>query len=230
MTYNIPKQFENVLKELAPSLPDNYTYDELVNAVYTSFFAFWTPSKLTAAMAADLEKFILHYFMLRRIGVPNEKKWIEIFRNQWRTLIPYYERLLETQEKETNYFSNPIRTADITRSGSNSKSGSGSNTQTTSSSELNKYLDTPQNDLSALELNRYLTDVRQISDSGSLTGSNSDTEEGEFSETRTGYDGKSPVELLQIYRESFLRIYEDLAAELNQVFYNIVVFEDYDEE
>ena len=227
MICKAPEQFEKVLKTYAGTLPDNYDYDALVNGAYAAFFAFWTPSVLSTAAAVDLEKFILHYFILRRIGVPNVKKWTEIFRNKWRSIIPYYERILETMVNESEYFSNPISTSDTTRSGSNSESGSGANSQTTSSSELNKYLDTPQGAVSSIE--NYLTDVRQISDSGSSSGTNSNEKEGEFSETKTGYDGRSPAELLQAYRETFLRTYEDIAAEMNETFYNIVDFEDYDE-
>lgn len=226
MIYNVPETFENVLKTYSTNLPVNYTYDDLVNAAYQSFFAFWTPSLISSTGANELEKYILHYFVLRRIGVTDVKKWTEIFRNKWRTIIPYYEKILETEEKESDYFSNPISTSDSTRSGSNSKSGSGANSQSTSSSELNKYLDTPQGSINSID--NYLTDVRQISDSGSSSGTNSNEEEGEFEERKTGYDGRSPAELLQTYRETFLRTFEAIADELNECFYNIVEFEDYE--
>lgn len=227
MIYNTPETFENVLKKYATNLPDNYDYDTLVNSAYAAFFAFWTPSVLSSAVATDLEKFVCHYFILRRIGVPNEKKWIEIFRNKWRSVIPYFENVLETEANRTSYFTNPISTADMTRSGSNSESGSGSNSQSSSSSETNKYLDTPQGNVTIP--NNYITDIREIADSGSMSGQNSNSKEGEFSETKTGYDGKSPSELLKEYRETFLRTYEEIAAELNETFYNLVEFEDYEE-
>lgn len=221
----IPESLTDVLKTFASSSVSKTDYDALVNASYASFFSFYTPKIITSSMASDLEKFVLHFFILRRIGCGNRAKWLEMFRNKWRSIIPYYERLLETQENESNYFSNPITNNDVTRTGSNNKRGNANG------SETNRYLDTPQGNASriwetdgqgGLKLNdTYLTDIRGI------TNSTNNTERGSYNEHKTGFEGKSPVELMKDYRDSFMRIYEAITAELEEVFFNLVELDDF---
>lgn len=221
----IPEEFTKTLKTFASSSVSETDYDALINASFANFFSFYTPDVITSTMATDLEKFVLHFFILRRIGCGNRSKWVEMFRNKWRSIIPYYERLLETQENESNYFTNPITNNDVTRDGWNNKDGNASGTET------NRYLDTPQGDASRvwetdgqghLKLNdTYLTDVRGIS-SGTTNHEN-----GSFHETKTGFEGKSPVELMEEYRNSFLRIYEAITGELEEVFFNIAELDDF---
>ena len=221
----IPEEFKDVLRSYATNLPANYDYDTLVNSAYANFFSFYTPVKITSEVATDLEKFVLHYFILRRVGCGNRSKWVEMFRNKWRNIIPYYERILETTVNEANYIDDPITTSGYSRVGSNKGSAN------ENSSETNRYLDTPQGNASHIwEINAqgqpvlndtYLTDVRGI------TNSSSRTDKGSFNEKKTGYDGKSPSELLQEYRDTFLKTYTDIVTDLDEVFFNMVELDDF---
>ena len=221
----IPEEFVDTLETFTSSSVSRTDYDGLVNASVTNFFSFYTPVKITAAMAADLEKFVLHYFILRRIGCGNRSKWVQMFRNKWRSIIPYYERLLETQENESNYFTDPISTGKWRRE------GEGNDHANESGKETNRFLDTPQGNASRIwesdgqggvRLNdTYLTDIRGITDSRARTAGN------DFWETKSGYEGKSPVELMKEYRDSFMRIYEDIAAELEELFFSLAELEDF---
>ena len=372
---NIPPTLAEVLADIGHVSADA-EFDDIVNAAYASFFAFYTPKKITSAMAQDLEKFVLNYFIMRRVGSGNIRKWRQMFRNKWNSIMPYYERLLETQENETNYFSNPILNVDViknqewtgtkdsqedtthnadtefntrrvedeteqathdtdeekskshsgsdskthdenyskTHSGTDSKSHDETDSKTHSGSfseqehetEINRYLDTPQSNANRvwetdsqgnLKLSDYyLTDIRGITNDRTKSGSDQYTESGtdnyteagtnSYTETGTdyygetgtdtysdaetvdrdesmstdrdktttgtdttdldetgqkiydedtshsqtddalGYEGVSPVDLLLKYRESFLRIYEDIVNELTEVFYNLVEVDD----
>lgn len=233
--FDIPATLEEVLQDIGGTTSDDY--DEIVNASYSAFFSFYTPVKLTTAMATDLEKFILHYFILRRIGCNNVQKWKQMFRNKWCAIIPYYERLLETQDNESHYFTDPIKNSGTYKEGATAKDVTSSGSASGSSNEINRYLDTPQGDASRvwsvdsqghIVLNdTYLTDIRAINDNNSSTRSDTGEELGTYNETRNGFDGVSPAELLLKYRELFLRIYEDIANELEECFYNLVEFEDF---
>ena len=268
---NIPPLFSEVLAQVGGVSPEA-DFDDIVNASCASFFSFYTPRKLTTAQAERLEKFILHFYIMRRVGSGNVKKFKQIFRNRWNAIIDYYERLIETQENETDYFLDPIENAHIT----NTVNGSGTvdttegttrnadtdfttsrtENESGSSSEINRYSDTPQGDSSDIwetytdeqgnvhvRMNEiYLTDVRGITSSSSRNLSMSGHDITDYDETgsktvdtdtthletgnKTGFEGVSPAELMQKYRETFLRIYEDFVAEFEQCFYNIVEVDD----
>lgn len=392
---NIPPLFSEVLAEIGGVSPAA-DFDEIIEAARTPFFAFYSPEKLTAAQARKVETFIMNRYIMRRVGSGNVKKFKQIFKNRWLEIMPYYERLIETQENETNYFADPILTVDVggttsgtgtrdtqentthgaetdfttqrtgthtgsgthntddetgrtasgttglthsgedskTHSGEDSKTHSGQNSGTTSgqsskthsgqssesgsSSEINRYSDTPQGNAANIWetyvdeqghtqvrlTDLYLTDIRGITgssqrsgndsatdtetssgtssgtDSYTESGENSYTESGENSytdaatssntesgtlerretmsdtandtqsgtdkteleesgsrvldedtthtetTTRKGFEGTSPVDLLEKYRDSFKRIYEALAADLEQCFYNVVEVDD----
>lgn len=130
--------------------------------------------------------------------------------------------------------------------GQYSKNGS-ENAQNT---ELNRYSDTPQGDSSriwevdpqghAVLTDYYVTDVRGITDNGSRSWSESgtdsrDTAEHEVIDTDTtntnenykiGVAGSSKSKLVNEYRETFLRIYTNIAEELEPLFYNLVEVDD----
>lgn len=284
---NIPPTLAEVLADIGGKDPA-VDFDEIVNAAFASFFSFYTPKRISGTLAADLEKFILNYFIMRRVGSGNVRKWRQIFRNRWAAIIPYYERLLETEENEKSYFENPMVNVDIHRgevgagtrdtdtdrdrtanaNGTHNtdetatKTHSGNFSESSSSNEVNRFSDTPQGDSSDIwEVDGqghvsltdiYLTDIRGITDSGTRNGSDgsTDTTVTDRDETTTdtateaetiavdektthttdnddlGYTGSSPSKLMEEYRETFLRLYEDIARELEPCFYNLVEVDD----
>lgn len=284
---NIPPTLAEVLADIGGKSPDD-DFDEIVDAAVGTFFSFYVPRRITLAAAADLEKFVLNYFIMRRVGSGNVKKFRQIFRNKWSAIMPYYERLLETELNESDYFSDPMVNVDIhrgevgtgtrntdtdrerntTANGSRdvdetvAKTHSGNFSETSGSTEVNRYSDTPQGDSSDIwEVDGqgrpalsdiYLTDIRGITESANRSGTdgytdNTTTDRGETStdtgqETETidvdettghtttgddlGYTGTSPSKLMEEYRETFLRIYEDIVGELEPCFYNLVEVDD----
>lgn len=340
---NIPPTLAEVLADIGHVSSDS-DFDEIVNSAYQAFFNFYTPQKISASLAVELEKFVLNYFIMRRVGSGNVRKWKQMFRNKWNSIMPYYERLLETEENENDYFRNPIANVDVLKhnqwtgtkdsqedtthnadtefntrrvedetettarttdedradthtgsdslvhDGENTKQHSGSFSETEHNLEVNRYLDTPQGNANRvwetdaqgnLKLSDYyLTDIRGITNDRTKSGSDqyseagtddyTDTGTNTYSETHTldrdedtdrdrdktttgtdttdldetgqkvydedtshnqtddafGYEGISPADLLLKYRETFLRLFEAIAVELQEVFYNLVEVDD----
>ena len=108
----IPPTLAEVLADIG-NVSEDAEFDTIVNAAFQSFFSFYVPKKISTACAQDLEKFVLHFFIMRRVGSGNIKKFKQIFRNKWNSIIPYYERILETEENESDYFTNPILSTDM---------------------------------------------------------------------------------------------------------------------
>lgn len=291
----IPPTLAEVLAEIGNVSADE-DFDTIVNAAVSTFFSFYSPEKLTTAQALKLEKFILNFFIMRRISSGNVKKWRQIFRNRWNQIIPFYERLIETQENESDYVNNPIRnidtqreeigtgtkTSDTDRDRSSTLQHTGEGTHTTdetgqknhtgsfsensSSTEINRYSDTPQGDSSDIWevdgqgnpalTNIYLTDIRGITESSTRSGQDTaqesttidrdeattdtytdtgaENENTDYNEQTghttnnedTGFSGVSPSRLLEEYRETFKRIYDDLCADLEPCFYGMVEVDD----
>lgn len=226
---NIPPLFSEVLADIGGVDPDS-DFEDIVDASVTEFFRFWTPVYMTSTFATILEKFVLNYYIMRRCGSGNRKKFIQLFRNKWREIMPYYERILETIEKENDYFENPIITADIHKEedvkgtldetqdtthnadtdfttnrelvheGSDTKRHDETWSETGHSTEINRYLDTPQSvadrvwetdQQGNLKLSDYyLTDIRGITNDYSKSGAVNYTEAGtnEHTDDTTGHD------------------------------------------
>lgn len=335
---HIPPTLCDVLIDIGGT-SKNDDFDEIVDAAFSEFFRFYRPEYISQTLAERLEKFILNYYITRRIGSGNVKKWKQNFRNVWDSVMPYYERVLESIEKEKDYFTNPILNADIqtdttergtldatvndTRntdtefntSRTTNHTGSGTHatdettggthtgtgthntdeatskngTGTASNTEVNRFSDTPQGDSGkiwerSLEpgstdvhlTDIYLTDIRGITSNGRTTTTEAgtldrdETTSDNYTDTGTidrdettsetwtdtttgrdttdtdetaqsvtdqdttregvqknkGYSGTSPAELMNKYRETFTRTFEDIAAEMEPCFYNLVEIDD----
>lgn len=226
----IPEEFADFLKRKYSS--SETEYEAIIEDTYEDFFAFWTPSKITSTTAVYVEKFVMLHFILRRIGCGNSKKWEVMFRSKWLSVMDLYENLLDVEEKREELVTNPFFNNGYTKTGSNSKSGSGQNSESGSSTEVNRYLDTPQGNASHVwngeNLNdTYLTDIRAISDSSSRSGNNSNSESGSFSETKTGAEGITPGAAVKEYQDSFLPLLERICDEMEECFYSVVELDDF---
>ena len=276
---NIPPHLSEVLARIG-QVSEDEDFDVIVNSAYEAFFTFYTPKRISNELAVELEKFVLNYFIMRRVGSGNIRKWKQIFRNKWNSIMPYYERLLETEENEKEYFKNPIANVDVSKD-MNWQGTLDSQEDTTKNSdtdfdtqrtlqhsgqfdehangvEINRYLDTPQSEVSRiwerdaqgnLNLNDlYLTDIRGITTDSDRSGHDSHTdnttghddtvseETGQKvldqdtthtqKDEKFGYEGVNPSELMEKYRETFLRTFENIVNELEPCFYQLVEVDD----
>ena len=248
---NIPPHLSEVLQDLGNTTSDDF--DTIIAAGRTALFNFTYP--VSTADKQDLEEFILNYYIMRRIGSGNVKKWRQMLKAKMLEIMPYYKQLLDSEKLTFNpLINNDIETNDtgtldttrdktVNSNGSYNKGG----TENANSTEVNRYLDTPQGNASAvweqtaggLNLtNHYLTDIRGITNNGTRTWSESGTDTNAVAEhevvdtdttnknTKLGVSNNSKSNLLKEYRETFLRIYEDIARELEPIFYNLVEIDD----
>lgn len=266
---HIPPTLNDVLADIGGVDKDS-DFEDIVDSAVTSFFSFWTPHYITNTFAQELEKYVLNYYIMRRIGSGNVKKWKQLFRNKWRSIMPYYERILETIEKENDYFTNPILTADIHReeavvgtldqtqdtihnadtvfttsrdedyqgsgthttdddidktksqsetlihdgentkqhTGNDTKQHSGNFSESGHSTEINRYLDTPQSVADRvwetdaqghLKLSDYyLTDIRGITNDYTKSGTDAYTESGTNAYNESGTEDFTDTKTTQI--------------------------------
>ncbi len=293
---HIPPHLFDVLQEIGGTTSEDF--ETVINAARAGFFNFTYP--VPAGDKTALENFILNRYILRRIGSGNVKKWRQMFKGKMLEIMPFYARLMETEHFEFDpLINNDITTTDDeagtldyvhdkrtdndyqyekegqthregTEDGTHADEYQKSGSETTSTSEVNRYSDTPQGDSSRIwEIdaqghpvlnNIFLTDIRGITTNGnrswSESGSDSGTTHGEHEEDTTyqedgtdqrdivehethdqdttrsnenykiGVSGSSKSKLVNEYRETFLRIYTDIATELEPLFYNLVEIDD----
>lgn len=204
-------------------------------------------------------KKILKHFYLREIGVETVGIWKLWLNTRLSEIMPYYNQMYQSQLLEilpfvdTDYTESQkgINQSERTNNSSDSKIAKGKTTRnntttntsstndtsnvTTNNTSKNKYSDTPQGSLTDVENGKYLTNYRNVSDSGttkntitnSTESSNIAKEESENSVNETNTTnateeqnasnentttvrgkrgGSSYSTLLQEYRETFLNI------------------------
>ena len=242
---NIPPHLSDVLADLS-GLSTDAEFDTLITAGRPLLFNFDYP--VSTADKQALEEFILNYYITRRIGSGNVKKWRQYLKAKMLEIMPYYKQLLDSEKisfepimnNDLTTTDNGGGTLDETRDGRRDDD----ETHARNLTELNRYLDTPQGNSSRVwerdaqgNLNLsdyYITDVRGITDSENGS-SNRDIVDHETRDQDTthentnvkqGVSGSSKSNLLNEYRETFLRIYGMIAEELQPLFYNLVEIDD----
>ncbi len=193
-----------------------------------------------------LEKAILRFYYTREIGFETVGLWKLHLSAKMMGIMPYYNKLYESEKLDFNPFYDTDLTTHTNRdkSGENNLDGSikenGKNNTDSSSTEnndsTNKFWDTPQDDLNGFKDGNYLTDLRNIKENNGATGnvdttySNNRTTDNtttytdtdEYWETVVGKKGgASYSQLLQEYRQTFLRIDMMIIDELKDLFMNL---------
>lgn len=219
-------------------------------------------------------KKILKHFYLREIGCETVGIWKLWMNTRLTEIMPYFNQLYQSQLLEilpfvdTNYTESQkgINQSERTNNSNDSKIAKGKTTKnntssntstagdttnvTTNNTNKNKYSDTPQGSLTDVEGGKYLTNYRNISDTGttkntstsSSESSNIDKEESENSvnETNTANSteeqntsnentttvrgkrgGSSYSMMLQEYRETFLNIDMLVIHDFEDLFLNL---------
>ena len=215
----IPPTLSDVLADLGDVSRDS-DFDTIITAGRTSLFSFVYP--ISTADKQPLEEFILNYYIMRRIGSGNFKKWKQMLKAKMLEIMPYYKQLLDSEKlsfepllnNEITTTDNGSGTLDTTRdkrtdnddaynkSGTYAGNYTKSGTESNNSTELNRYSDTPQGDSSRVwEVDEqghvslsdyYITDVRGITDSGSRSYSESGQDAN--TTTESGTDSRDIVE------------------------------------
>lgn len=234
---NIPPHLSDVMADLG-NVSESAEFDTIINAGRAALFNFSYP--IPSQDKVNFETWFCNHFIMRRIGSGNIKKWKQMFKAKLLDIMPYYKDLLDSTHLEFDPLINQDlgttdtgnATSDTTRDRTYNENGN--------RTEINRYSDTPQGDSSRIwELDAqghpvltdiYLTDIRGITESYSKTGGEHEVTDNDQthnnSGTRLGLSGVGRSQLLKEYRETFLRIFQMIAEEMNEVFYNLVEIDD----
>lgn len=217
---------------------DGYaSIEDIISASRKKIFDFDYPI-FDESYRATLETKILKHYYFREIGMETVGLWKAFLNRKMNEIMPYYNKLYESELLEFNplYSTNKTTTRTITDEGESTNNTTETNTlnRNTSSSvnnnHLDKYSDTPQGGLSGVESDNYLTNARQIEDTGSGTDTETSSTNGssqqsnnvnntqDYLENVVGYEGKDISEMLLKYRKTFMNIDMDIINELKNLF------------
>ena len=169
-----------------------------------------------------LETKILKHYYTREIGEETVGLWKLRLNTRMNEIMPYYNKLYESELIEFDPMSNFNFNRESTRNiegGGENTSESGTTSETTN---WDKYNDTPQGSVGNLDSDSYLTNARKITNSNedatenSATNTYSNTDE--YVERLTGYSGVSPSKMLKEYRDILLNIDVMIIEELKDLF------------
>lgn len=162
------------------------------------------------AYKSVLETKILKHYYTQEIGAETVGLWRLWLDTTMNEIMPYYNKLYESELLEFN----PFYDYDLTRD--YKKKTNGSSEQTGVSRDL--YSDTPQGSLQNVENQTYLTDARKITNNIDNEITNID----DYLEHVKGkISGISYSELLQQYRKTFLNIDMMVINALSDLFFNL---------
>lgn len=160
-----------------------------------------------------IESKILYHYYMREIGMETVGLWKYHMNRVMNEIMPYYSKLYEsaelkynplfdtdytregnregtedsTRESSTNGTEDSTATSTgiITDKGKTADTGTSNRTTNTSSDSKDRFSDTPQNGLSQVENNQYLTTYRNITDTGNTTEQGSTTANGTSENVRS---------------------------------------------
>ena len=169
-----------------------------------------------------LETKILKHYYTREIGEETVGLWKLRLNTRMNEIMPYYNKLYESELIEFDPMSNFNFKRESTRNiegGGENTSESGTTSETTN---WDKYNDTPQGSVGNLDSDSYLTNARKITNSNEDTAENSTTNTysntDEYVENLSGYSGVSPSKMLKEYRDILLNIDVMIINELKDLF------------
>ncbi len=157
---------------------------------------------------------ILREFYTREISEETVGLWKLRLSQKLNNIMPYYNQLYRSELIEFN----PLYDVDVTRTHSgnrNEESNTNSNGTT-----YDLYSDTPQNGLSGVDNEDYLTSADKVTTSNSGNGKMNTLEN--YTEHVTGANGgESFVKRLMEFRKSFLNIDQMILRELEPLFFGL---------
>lgn len=222
--------------------------EEIIEAARPQIFDFEYPI-FDEAYKPTLEAKILDHYYTREIGLETYGLWKQKLRAKMREIMPYYNKLYESELIEFNpLYSDDIRVdgervnegetggQDVSRAG-----GSDTTAESRKNNTWDLYSDTPQGavngilgaeDEPSLGKNGYLTNARHtFGDTDGSTGSTTygrtdtttygrtNTNTGTYWETVKGYRGYNPSKSLMEFRKTFLNIDMMIIKDLQELFF-----------
>ena len=205
--------------------------------VFTTTVTFTVPE-----YKAHICKAILKHYYTREIGAETVGLWKLWMNERFETILPYYDQLYQSQlvqfdpMKDVNFTRTLIRDLDSAEaaSGTNSGTSSGTHNQTNGNTQRDLYSDTPQGAITGLENENYLTNARKVTDSGTLSSTDSGSNSAQFSNSGTNStdervtetingkrNGTSYSKLLQEFRDTLINLDMMIIEEFSDLFFGL---------
>lgn len=222
--------------------------DEIIDEARPKIFDFDYPI-FDVAYKPVLEHKILDHFYTREIGFETYGLWKQKLRAKMREIMPYYNKLYNSELIEFNpLYSEDIRidgerhnTGETGGSDESRAGGSDTNTENRINNTWDLFSDTPQGaingilgaeDEPSLGKNGYLSSARHtFGDTDGSTGTTTygrtsttdygktSKDDGSYWETIKGYRGFNPSKSLMEFRKTFLNIDMMIIRELEELFF-----------
>ena len=158
-----------------------------------------------------LEERITEFYYFREIGLETAGQFKYMLNARLRLIMPYYNKMYETELIEYD----PMETYNLTETFT--RTGSGISQATGTDKDVSIFSDTPQGKLNGLD---YATNLNESDGERSSTSEMENQEE--YTRTTTGNTGAtSDSRLIMDFRKSFIRIDEMIIKELQDLFMNI---------
>lgn len=207
--------------ETAAGYDESQGYDkieEIIAAARSKIFDFSYPL-FDQSYKSVIETKILRHFYTREIGAETVGLWKHLLCRKLNEIMPYYNKLYQSELLEFN----PFYDTDLTRD--HTKDGSGTNsTETTSEGNSDEWVyrnDTPQGGIQGLQSLEYLSSADHstgdIDNTINVAGDYTDTE-SYLEHVKGKGGGASYSSMLQEYRDTFLNIDMMIIDELEPLF------------
>ena len=206
---------------------NKYTPDQIINASWNKVLNFpWT--FYNAEWKEKIGKFFLKYYYTKEIGLETAALWKLKVNTRIEEIRGTYEPLIRALEELTpdDYINNYSYNGNSTRT-DNLKNQRIDNLKTTQNSDTkDKFSDTPQNGLSAVESNKYLTEYRNVTDSSNINNTGTQTKNQTGTQktdyTESGYRGaQTRAEMLSKLEAEKLNLLQRIAYEFDDLFFKL---------
>ena len=180
----IPPLFSDVLAEIG-EVPKSSDFETIITAARAKFFNF--TYQIPTDHKQEFEEFVLNYFITRRIGSGNVRKWRQWFKAKLLQIMPFYYKLIESTDIEFD----PLNNVDYIKTESGSGTSDTTRDSTLSGTSANTRVidnDTTSSETTASTLVHDGEDTK--THSGQESESHSDTEINRYSDTPQGDSSK----------------------------------------
>lgn len=197
-------------------IPDK-SPEEIIAAARPAIFDFDYPI-YRADLKEPLELKILRHYYTREIGQETFGLWQWRLQSKLNEIMPRYNKLYEA---EFNLLAESgINNIDVTIRRNSSSQGLTVSSDESSTESKDAYSDTPQGGLQDVEQLDYLTDYRNIKNSGETSGESSTETTGEEITNESGYRGsKTKFELFNDFYDKIIDIDQMIINDLSDLFF-----------
>jgi hypothetical protein len=192
--------------------------DKIIAKARPKIFDFSYPI-FDEAYRSVLETKIIRHYYTREIGSETVGRWKLFLQSEMNEIMPYYNKLYESELIKFN----PMNDVDITTDHTRDNEGASENNTNTNYNDdrWRYYHDTPQDGVEGIKSLRYLTEAeRNTTESDTDTNSNAEfTSTEDYLEHIKGKrSGITYSKMLQEYRDTLLNIDMMIINDLNDLF------------